>query len=101
MRPKDVRHTVDLEKFLNDLRSKSVTSPTGRKRKLITFRIRIRPNKVCHRTFMRDLAEPVYNLNLIDRMNGRGKSWAVPISLLRAIRPRMDIYLHVRRKFGY
>ena len=71
MRPQDMRHRIDSQKLLHDLRTKRIPSATRRERKLVALRIRIRPDEIRHRTLVRNFAESVNDLDLVDRVDRR------------------------------
>lgn len=74
MRSQDVRHMIAFKKVLDDGGTKRITSTARRYSKLFLIRIRIRPNKIRHSSLMRDFAEPIQDLDLINVMDGRRKT---------------------------
>lgn len=71
VRPEDMRHGVDLQELLHNLRTERVTSPSWTKREFVAFGIRITPNQIRHRPFVWDFSEAIDDLDLVNRMYGR------------------------------
>src|SRR3954447_20177307 len=69
-----MRHAIDLQELPDNLCTEGVSSTTGGERKLITLCIWIRPDEIGHGAFVWNLAESVYNLDLIDGVNGGRKT---------------------------
>ena len=69
MGAEDVVHAVDSKEFLDHLRSKGVSCAAWRKRELVPVAVGIAPHEVGHGTFVRDLAKPINDLDLVDAMD--------------------------------
>ena len=70
MCPQNVRHAVDLQELLDHVSSERVSCSSWGKGELVSFRIRIGPYKISHRTLVRYLSKPVDDLDLVDGMDG-------------------------------
>lgn len=62
----DMRHVVDLQKFLNHISAKGVACSARREGKLVSLRVWIRPYQICHRSFVRYFPESINDLDLVD-----------------------------------
>lgn len=67
----NVRHLVHLEEVLHDRRAKRVARATRRDGKLLLVRVRVGPHEVGHRSLVRDLAEAVDDLDLVNVVDRR------------------------------
>lgn len=67
-------HLVDVEKLIDDLCAKCIAGSSGTERELVSVRIWITPDQICHRSFVWNLAEAVDDLDLIDRVDGWRKT---------------------------
>ena len=67
-------HAVDLQKLADHLRTKGVSCSARREGEFITFGIGIGPDEISHRAFVRDLAEAVDDLDLINGVDRGRKS---------------------------
>ena len=67
-------HAVDLQEFLDDLRSKSVSSTSRTQAEFIPLSIRVTPDEIRHRTFVWDLAKAINDLDLVDGVDTRAQA---------------------------
>ena len=74
VRAQDVRHTVDFQELLHHLRSESVSGASRAKAELIPLSIRITPDQIRHRPFVRDFSESVDDLDLVDTVDTRAQA---------------------------
>ena len=70
VRAQDVVHPVDLEELLHHLRAKRVAGAAGREGEFVALRVRVAPDEVGHGALVRDLAEAVDDLDLVDAVDG-------------------------------
>lgn len=74
VRPKNVRHGVDVEELFHDLRAKSVASSPWAEREFVPIAVRITPDQVRHGALVWDLPETVDNLDLVNAVNAGAES---------------------------
>lgn len=67
-------HLVHVEELIDDLCAECITGSPGTERELISIRIWVTPDQICHRSFVWDLAEAVDDLDLVDRVDGWRKA---------------------------
>lgn len=70
----NVRHGVDLEELLHDLRAKCISSSSWTKRKLISVAVWIAPYQIGHWPFVGNLSEAVDNFDLVYAVYARAES---------------------------
>lgn len=73
VRAEDVVHPVDVEELLHNLRAERVPRAAGREGELVALRVRVAPDKVGHGSLVRDLAEAVDDLDLVDAVDARAQ----------------------------
>ena len=74
VRAEDVVHPVNVEELLDDLRAERVSRAAGREGELVPLRVRVTPDQVRHGALVRDLAEAVDDLDLVDAVDARAQA---------------------------
>jgi hypothetical protein len=82
VRPQDVRHVVDGEELLDDLRAEGVACAARREGKFVTVRVWVGPDQVGHGAFVGDFAEAVDDFDLVDGMYGRREACVIRYQVL-------------------
>ena len=67
-------HAIYFEEFPNHLRPERISCPARGEGELVAFGVGIRPDQIGHGALVWDLAEAVYDLDLVDRVNRRGET---------------------------
>lgn len=66
MSAQDVGHSIGFEELVDDARPKRVTRTSWRNGKVLFFGVRVRPNQISDRAFVRYFSETVDDFDLVD-----------------------------------